>query len=191
MRWPAIAVLAAAGLAATAVGCGDDDQEGEPVADASEATGTTGGGEEAGEAAGVELTATVFREGQRLSFDYTLANTGSEPIAVVDTLAVMDQLEPLDGGAYRIVYARTTGDAAAGSPSPLPDQQGKVVTPDGQLATTARVTGDWDEVPPEVELCIEVVPPPWTDAGGGVATFPYRAPDAEPALACSGRLPAP
>ena len=188
MRWPAIAVLVAAGLALAAAGCGDGDQEEEPVADAADTPETTGG---SGLGAGVELIATLFRDGQRLSFDYTLANRGAEPIAVVDTLAVMDQLEPLEGGAYRIVYARTTGDAAAGSPSPLPDLQGKVVTPDGQLATTARVTGVWDEIPPEVELCIEVVPQPWTDAGGGVATFPYRAPDTEPTLACSGRLPVP
>jgi hypothetical protein len=187
MRWPGIAVLVAAGLAVAAAGCGDGDREGEPVAGATETTDTAGGGEDTG----VELTATVFREGPRLSFDYTLANTGTGPIAVVDTLAVLDQLEPLDGGAYRIVFARTTGDAAAGSPSPLPDLQGKVVTADGQLATTARVTGDWDEISPEVELCIEVVPQPWTDAGGGVATFPYRAPDTEPTLACSGRLPVP
>ena len=192
MRWPGIAMLVAAGIAVVAAGCGDGDEEGEPVADATASTATAGG-EEAGVATDVELIATVFREGQRLSFDYTLANGGAEPIAVVDTLTVLDQLEPLDGGAYRIVYARMTGDAAAGSPSPspLPDLQGKVVTPHGQLATTARVTGDWDEVPPEVELCIEVVPQPWTDAGGGVADFPYRAPDAEPTLACSGRLPVP
>jgi hypothetical protein len=191
MRWWGVAALVAAGLAVAAAGCGDGDQEGEPVADAAETTGAAGGGEEADMATGVELTATVFREGARLSFDYRLANTGTEAIAVVDTLAVLDQLEPLDGGAYRIVYARATGDAAAGSPSPLPDLQGRVVTHAGQLATTARVTGDWDEIPPEVELCIEVVPPPWTDAGGGVANFPYRAPGTPPTLACSGRLAVP
>ena len=161
MRWPAIAVLAA-GLAATAVGCGDDDQEGSRWRTPRKPRARRAAARRAGLAARVELTATVFREGQRLSFEYTLANTGSEPIALVDTLAVMDQLEPLDGGAYRIVYARTTADAAAGSPSPLPDQQGKLVTPDGSAGHGRRVTGDWDKVPAEVELCIEVVPPPWT-----------------------------
>jgi hypothetical protein len=53
------------------------------------------------------------------------------------------------------------------------------------------VTGEFEEVPPEVELCIEVVTQGVEDAGDGAVTFPYRDPDALPVLACSGRVAVP
>jgi hypothetical protein len=191
-RWRG-AVLALACLAAVAAGCGDDD-------DASTATTTTPsaptGGEETAvpatgtPAAGASLTATVRLDRSRVLFDYALTNAGDEPLAVVDPAGVVDVLEPAGGeDAYRASFLRSSGDPAGGSP--LPSLPGVIVAPGAEWTGTAGITGQFDRLPRTVQLCIEVVPQPWTDAGGGVAEVPYRPTDVEPLLACTDQLAVP
>ena len=84
---------------------------------------------------------------------------------------------------------RSTADPSGGEP--LPDLQGRAVPEGDEVTGTARVTGEFEEVPPAVELCIEVVTEGVQDAGDGIVTFPYRDPDTPPVLACSGRVAVP
>jgi hypothetical protein len=137
----------------------------------------------------VTLTATVRLERGRVLFDYVLANTGDEDVAVVDVASVIDTLATTGDDAYRAAFLRTSGDATAGAP--LPFLQGLVVPAGDELTGTAAITGRFDRVPATVQLCIEVVPQPWTDAGGGVAELPYRPVDAVPVLACTDQLAVP
>jgi hypothetical protein len=191
-----LVAVAAVGLVSVAVGCGDDEAGTSPP---STPPSTTAGGQEdttvpssdapTPAVAGVSLTASVRLDGSRVLFDYALANTGSEPVAVVDTAGVIDVLEPTGDGAYRAAFLRTEGDPAGGSP--LPSLQGVVVAAGDELARTAGITGQFDRLPPAVQLCIEVVPQPWTDHGAGVARFPYRPTGTEPALACTDQLTVP
>ena len=176
-----VAVVVAAALAAA--GCGGDDG-----GDGAEARGQEQQEEQVADTA-AELTATVRLEGRTVVFDYALVNQGDEPLGVVDVATVMDRLEQLDGGANRVSYLRASADPAAGSP--LPDLQGILLPAGGTVTGTARVTGEFDLVPPTVELCIEVVAEDVEGAAGGTATFPYRHPDTPPTLACTGRLPVP
>jgi len=177
MRTVTAAVVAAAVLVA---GCGGDEdgQEDEPQMDSTNVSDP-----------GVTLLAEARREGSRVIIDYTLANPGETPVGMVDVDVTMDGLEPLDGGAYRVSYLRSTADPSGGEP--LPDLQGRAVPERGEVTGTARVTGEFEEVPPEVELCIEVVTQGVEDAGDGIVTFPYGDPDTPPVLACSGRVVVP
>ena len=178
MRTVTAAVVAAAVLVA---GCGGDDengQEDEPQVDSTDVSDP-----------GVTLVAEARREGSRVVIDYTLANPGVAPVGMVDVDVTMDGLEPLDGGAYRVSFLRSTADPSGGEP--LPDLQGRAVPERGEVTGTARVTGEFEEVPPEVELCIEVVTQGVEDAGDGIVTFPYGDPDTPPVLACSGRVVVP
>lgn len=196
MRRPATWLLAGA-LAITPVlagACGDDDDGSAPTTTGAPATG----GEEETDvptaepsepARDVALTASVRLDRSRVLFDYTLANTGADDVAVVDPATVVDTLTSVEGGGYRAAYLRTSGDATAAAP--LPMLRGFVVAAGGEITGTTGITGQFDELPPAVELCIEVVPRPWTDAGDGVAEMPYRPTDTEPVLACSGQLAVP
>lgn len=194
MRRPATWLLAGAVVITPVLvgACGDDEGSaptttGAPVAGAEEETDVPTA-ELFEPARDVVLTATVRLDRNRVLFDYTLANTGADDVAVVDPATVVDTLTPVDGG-YRAAFLRTSGDATAGAP--LPTLRGLVVAAGGEITGTTGITGQFDELPPAVELCIEVVPRPWTDAGDGVAEMPYRPTDTEPALACSGQLAVP
>lgn len=192
-----LVAVAAVGLVSVAVGCGDDEAGTSPSS--SSPPSTRDGGQEdttvpSSDAstpvvAGVSLTASVRLDGSRVLFDYALANTGADPVAVVDTDGVIDALEPTGDGAYRAAFLRTEGDPAGGSP--LPSLQGVVVAAGDELARTAGITGQFDSLPTAVQLCIEVVPQPWADDGAGVARFPYRPTGTEPALACTDQLTVP
>ena len=99
MRTVTAAVVAAAVLVA---GCGGDDengQEDEPQVDSTDVSDP-----------GVTLLAEARREGSRVIIDYTLTNPGDTPLGMVDIDVTMDGLEPLDGGAYRVSFLRSTAD---------------------------------------------------------------------------------
>jgi hypothetical protein len=191
-----VVAVAAAGAIGPLAGCGDDEAgpttaeptSAEPTSIESEED-TTVPSSDAPTVAGVTLTAAVRLDRRQVVFDYTLANTGDDAVAVVDTATVIDTLEPVGDAAYRASFLRTEGDAAGGAP--LPPLRGVVVAAGGELTATAAVTGQFERLPDAVQLCIEVVPPRWTDAGGGVAEFPYRSPGTEPALACTEQIPVP
>lgn len=192
---PFVAAVLAAALATGAVACGGDDETGdgaETAAPVEEETTTVPTGDDPTATIapeGVSLTATVRLDRRRVLFDYTLANTGAEPVAVVDTGSVIDTLDPLGDGGYRAAFLRSEADATAGAP--LPFLRGVVVAAGARLTGTAGITGQFEDLPPTVELCIEVAPQPWTDKGDGVAEFPYRAPGTPPVLACTGQLAVP
>lgn len=186
MRRFAAVVAAAAALAAA--GCGDDGGDGAEARGQAQQDRQEEQEEQVADTA-AELTATVRREGRKVVVEYVLVNEGDEPLGVVDVATVMDRLEPLDGGAYRVSYLRASADPAAGSP--LPDLQGTLLPAGGTVTGTARVTGEFDQVPPAVQLCIEVVADDVEGSAGGTASFPYRHPDTPPTLACTGRLPVP
>jgi hypothetical protein len=195
-----VAAAAAVAVAALAAGCGDDDggssgttRSTGTTADTEEDTTVstesgTGGGSDAVPAERVELTADVRLDGSRVVFDYTLANTRDEPVAIVDPGSVVDTLEPAGEDGYRAAFLRTEGDPAGG---PLPMIDGLVVAAGAEATGTARITGEFERLLATVELCIEVAPQPWADAGGGVARFPYRETGTPPELACTGPIPVP
>jgi hypothetical protein len=193
------ALVALACLAVPAVlgtGCGDDDAATSTTTTTAPPAPTSTDAEETDTvpttgtpAPGVTLTATVRLDGTRVAFDYALANSGVEPVAVVDPAGVVDALDPAGDGAYRASFLRATGDPSGGSP--LPSLEGLVVAPGAELPGTAGITGRFDELPDTVQLCIEVVPAPWTDAGGGVARFPYRPTGTPATLACTDQLAVP
>lgn len=187
------ALLALACLGLLGSGCGDD---GDGTTTTTRPAPTSPDGQEPDTvattgipASGVTLTATVRLDRSRVVFDYTLANTGGEPVAVVDPAGVVDVLDPAGEGAYRASFLRATGDPSGGSP--LPSLEGLVVAPGAELTGTAGISGQFEDLPDRVQLCLEVVPAPWTDAGGGVARFPYRSTGTDPLLACTDQLPVP
>jgi hypothetical protein len=190
MRLVAAALLAAT-LAAGVAGCGGDDRGGAPptTATGSQEDTTVPTTDTPTAPDGVSLSAAVRLDRRRVLFDYTLANTGAEPVAVVDPTRVIDTLDQLADGVYRAGFLRNQADPAGGSP--LPFLEGVIVAAGGELTGTAGITGQFDELPEKVQLCIEVVPQPWTDAGGGVAQFPYGTPAAERLLACTEQLAVP
>ncbi len=182
-------VVAAIVLALTTSGCGRDDESGASSDDRRQEDTTVPSSSDASTPADVRLTAAVRLDGRRVLFDYALANGGAAPVAVVDPDTVIDTLEPVGAGGYRASYLRTEGDTAGGSP--LPSLVGMIVGPGDELTGTAGISGEFDTLPETVELCIEVVPQPWTDDGAGVARFPYRPIGADPALACTDQLTVP
>lgn len=190
-RTGALLVLACLGL--LSAGCGDD---GEAASTTTRPAPTSPDGQETDTvattgipASGVTLTATVGLDRGRVVFDYTLANSGDEPVAVVDPAGVVDVLDPAGEDAYRASFLRATGDPSGGSP--LPSLEGLVVAPGAELTGAVGISGQFDDLPGRVQLCLEVVPAPWTDAGGGVARFPYRSTGTDPLLACTDQLAVP
>lgn len=192
---PLVAAVLAAALAAGAVGCGGDDGTGDGAETATpgqeETTTVPASDTPTAPTApeSVSLTATVRLDRRRVLFDYTLANAGAEPVAVVDTGSVIDTLEPVGEGGYRAAFLRGEADPAGGAPLPL--LRGVVVAAGAELTGTAGITGQFEDLPTTVELCIEVAARPWTDEGDGVAEFPYRMPGTPPVLACTGQLAVP
>jgi hypothetical protein len=178
-RWGVVVTLLAALAAPALAACGDDDS-GETAGEAREDPPVS-----APAAEGVTLTATLHRDGRRVRFDYMLANPGPDPAAVVDPTSVVEALEIPDGGGMRARYLRPTGDPAGGAP--LPELSGLIVPAGGERTGTGAITGQFEELPDTLTICIEVVPRPWRDEGG-VARFPYGAPGGEPALTCTGEL---
>jgi hypothetical protein len=175
------------GGVAVVAGCGGDETGAATTTTATPTTVTTTSTTAGGPVDDVTLTAQVRLDGSRVLFDYVLANGGPEPIALVDPASVVDELEPSGEGAFRASFLRTSADPATGGP--LPSLRGKVAAAGAEIAGTAGITGQFEQLPETVQLCIEIVPRPWTDAGGGVAEFPYRLPGTAPALACTERLP--
>lgn len=192
---PFVAAAVAAALATGAVGCGADDETGDgadtavPVQEETTTVPTSDAPAAPTAPEGVSLTATVRLDRRRVLFDYTLANAGREPVAVVDTGSVIDTLDPVGEGGYRAAFLRGEADPAGGAP--LPFLRGVVVAAGAELTGTAGITGQFEDLPSTVELCIEVAPRPWTDEGDGVAEFPYRVPGTAPVLACTGQLAVP
>lgn len=189
-----VAVTLTAGLAL--VGCGGDDDDGGDGATEAGAGGsaTTTAADENQEGAettveNVTLAATVRLDGRLVNFDYTLTNAGTEPVAVVDPAAVAEQVDMLDEGSFRASWVRSEVYGEGGGP--LPFLRGKIVVAGAELEATAGISGEWDELPSVVQLCIEVVPQPWTDKGDGVAEFPYRPRGAAPTLVCTDELDVP
>jgi len=192
---PAPARAVAAGLAlATAgalalAGCGDDDTadgDGGSAGDDGESQEEGVTDDDWPRADGVTLDATPAAADRHVRIEFTLTNTGDVPVAVVDPADTPDRVASLDGGAVRVSYLGTEG--APGGGDAVPPGEGVLLAPGASHSGTARALGRGEDVPPELEMCVEVVADFFDDDDGdGRVTFPYRPTDEAPTVACSDR----